>query len=322
MSVVTGDVPSDKIRMKRRDLMRGLVVSAGAGVLAGCSTPLALPQFAPPPSPAMRVASFNIRYIDLTEPLQTNSRSLRNWQARRRAVVSALRGINADIMAFQEMESWDGTPQSGAPIQRTWLSSQMPEYSSASCTCSDGLESGQPIFFRHARFSVIEEGTTPIGTVIGPALERAHIRAAAIAGYSDVVSWARFRDRMTGEYLMVVNLHLHFVNQLRQEGAAQLAVQIARAAIERDDHVVVLGDLNVVASARPLRVMRDGNLTLIPSEGASFHFDTGLHLYGAIDHILHGPRLRAMGTTQVLRGQVEGVWPSDHYPIWVDLQPI
>lgn len=310
-------------RMTRRQMLRCLGVSVGTGVLAGCGTPLLLSDLDPPlVAPALRVASFNIRYLDLTRQWQAGGRSLKNWQNRRLAVLEVLRVIGSDILAFQEMESWAGAPQNGAPVQRTWLSGQMPDYASASCTCADGRESSQPIFYRHARFTALEEGTQSLGSVVGAVIEQAYGPAAAFAGYSDLVSWARLHDRATGGDLTVVNLHLHFSNQLRQEGAAQLAVRIASAAMERGDRVVVLGDMNVGAQGRAIAVLRAGDLTRIPSEGASFHFNIGLHAFGAIDHILHGPRLVALGGAQIARGQVHGVWPSDHYPIWADLQPI
>lgn len=316
MTIVATDM------ITRRRMLRGLGMAAGAGALAGCGSPLAISGLEPPIAPALRVASFNIRYLDLTEQGQASENSVESWEKRRGAVVTALRAIDADIMAFQEMESWDGAPQNGTPIQRSWLSSQMPEYTSASCTCADGRESSQPIFYKRARFTVKDEGTRSLGSVFSAALDQAHLRAGAFAGYSDLVSWARLHDRITGVDLTVINLHLHFINQLRQKGAAQLAVKIAHTAMERGDRVVVLGDMNVSASARPIAVLRAGDLTLIPSEGASFHFNTGFHAYNAIDHILHGPRLVALGNAQIVRGRVEGVWPSDHYPIWADLQPI
>lgn len=306
-------------KVTRRQILCG---SVAAGLLAGCGAPVSPPDLAPPLAPALRVASFNIQYLDLTPRGPARRQSLEDWQNRQFAVLSALQRIGSDILAFQEMESWAGAPQAGAPIQRAWLSSQMPDYASAACTCADGRESSQPIFYRHARFTALEEGTHALDPVIGAALKQAQIRARAFAGYSDLVSWARLHDRVTGEKLTVVNLHLHFSNQLRQEGAAQLAVKIARVAMGQGDRVVVLGDMNVFARARPIAVLRTGDLTLISSEGASFHFNAGLHAFGAIDHILHGPRLVALGKAQILRHKVNGVWPSDHYPVWVDLQPI
>ena len=306
----------------RRHALLGIGVTAALATLSSCSMPLELSNLATPKAPALRVASFNIQYLDLTRNGQNGKRSLESWEDRKLGVLSVVRRIDPDILAFQEMESWAGAPQNGSPVQRTWLSSQMPDYAFAACTCADGLESGQPIFFRRSRFTLSDYGTQTIGSVIDETLEQVQIRTGAFAGYSDLVSWVSLFDLVTGAALTVVNTHMHFSNQLRQEGAAQLAVRIARMAMERGDRVVVLGDMNVLALAPPITVLRAGGLTLVPSEGASFHFNNGLHAFGAIDHILHGPSLMARDEAQIVRGQFKGIWPSDHYPVWVDLHPI
>ena len=56
----------------------------------------------------------------------------------------------------------------------------------------------------------------------------------------------------------------------------------------------------------------------LPIDGATFHFNRGLNLFGAIDHIgIAGPI--AAGPTTVVRDQFGGRWPTDHYPVLVDL---
>lgn len=306
----------------RRHLLGGLGASIGAGVIAGCGAPFLPTSLDPPLAPALRVASFNIRYLDLTRRGQFGGRSLEDWQSRRHVVLTVLRAVNADILAFQEMESWDGIPQNGAPVQRVWLTRQMQDYGNISGTSTDGRESSQPIFFRRDRFTALDGGTQPLDAPDSGSNGQVHGRDRAFAGYSDLVTWARLRDRITGEALTVVNLHLHFRSQRRQRRGAQIALQMSRAAMARGDRVVVLGDMNVLARTRPMEMLRAGDLTRVPSEGASFHFNRGLHAFGAIDHILHGPRMAALGATQIARWQVRDTWPSDHYPIWADLQPM
>lgn len=308
-------------RMTRRRVLRALGASGMAGGLMGCSTPVEQADLNLPLAPAMRIASFNIRYLNLTRRGQSGGRSLEDWQGRRHAALAAVRAIDPDILGFQEMESWDGIPQNGTPVQRTWMASQMPDYASVAGTSPDGRDSSQPIFYRRARFSALEGRTQSLDTALGAPADHNQISERAFAGYSDLVSWARLRDRTTGANLTVINLHLHFRSQRRQRLGAQLARRIANSAMERDDQVIVLGDMNVLAHARAMADLRAGGLTQIPSEGSSFHFNIGLNTFGAIDHILHGPGLSALSNVQIARWQVEETWPSDHYPVWVDLQP-
>ena len=180
-------------------------------------------------------------------------------------------------------------------------------------TCLDGRESGQPIFYRAARFALLGACVRDLGEAAG--------LAGAFAGYGDHVASARLRDRETGRPLTVLNLHLHFSNPLRRESGARLAAALARQAMARDDDVIVLGDMNALARSRPMRVLAAAGLTPVPATGASFHFNAGVHAFGAIDHILHSPGLRARGPARILRARSGAVWPSDHYPVLADLAP-
>ncbi|RFU12057.1 hypothetical protein DZD18_13890 [Rhodobacteraceae bacterium W635] len=297
----------------RRQVMAGLMALTGAAGLPGCAaSPVS--RLPGPASPSdLRVASFNIRYLDLTRSGQDGGRSLAAWEARRAVVGAVLSAIGADIIAFQEMESWTGQPQAGPPLQRRWLSRHLPGYAVAAESCLDGRESGQPIFYRAVRFTPLEACVRDLGDAAGS--------AGAFAGYGDHVASARLRDRETGRPLTVLNLHLHFSDRLRRESGARMAAALARQAMAHGDDVIVLGDMNALARSRPMRVLALAGLTPVPASGASFHFNTGIHAFGAIDHVLHGPGFRALGPARILRARSGHVWPSDHYPVFADLGP-
>jgi len=63
------------------------------------------------PNDAIRIASFNIHYI----VPQTEDE---DWEERRDAVTRVLQEMDADIVAFQEMETFDG----GHYSRRNWSS--------------------------------------------------------------------------------------------------------------------------------------------------------------------------------------------------------
>lgn len=295
--------------ISRRSVLRG---GLAAIVLPGCSAPPAQ-EIPPAAAPAMRVVTFNIRYLDLTAQGRDGTRGIDAWHARRPLVLAALTRLDADIIGFQEMESWDGTPQADPPLQRHWLTEQMPGYGVAAAW-RDGRETGQPIFFRRRRFTLLDEGREALADTPG--------YARAAAGYSDTVTWARLRDRVTGKGVTVLNLHLNLSDALRRESGALVARGLAERALAGGDRVVVLGDFNAGVHSLPVRQLEASGLAPVPSRGASFHFNGGLDFLPAIDHILHGPRLRARGPARMFRGQSRGLWPSDHYPVWADLHPV
>lgn len=300
--------------LTRRTFLRRIAAWGGAAGLAGCGNGSLDEEHIHDEATELtfRAASFNIRFLDLTPRAANGPRGPAAWEARRQGVLAALRQIDADLVAFQEMESWSGTPQAGPPVQRLWLQAQMRDFGVAARAGPDGRESGQPIFFRRARYDLLSEDATELVDAEG--------EAGAFAGYSGLVTWARFRDRIVGRNLTVINLHLHFRDIGRQLAGARLGRQLAEVAMDRGDDVVLLGDLNAVALSRPVLHLRSGRLAHVGSEGASFHFNGGLELYGAIDHIFFSPGLDPVGPARFLRGHHAGVYPSDHYPIWVDFE--
>lgn len=302
------------MRQTRRQMITGLLALTGGGALSGCAVTAVL-QLPEPARPGLlRVASFNIGYLDLTAAGQSGLRGLPAWERRREVVAATLAAMAPDLVAFQEMESWTGAPQAGPPVQRRFLAARLPGYGVAAATCLDGRESGQPIFYRRARFAPVDACALPLGAAAG--------LAGAFAGYGDLVTYAVLRDRVAGRRLTVLNLHLHFTDRLRQVSGADLALRLAQEAMARGDRVIVLGDMNSLARSGPMRALTAGGLTLVPSQGASFHFNAGLNAFAAIDHILHGPGFLAGAPARILRARAGTVWPSDHYPIYADLVPV
>ena len=90
-------------------------------------------------------------------------------------------------------------------------------------------------------------------------------------------------------------------DRLRRLTGADKVRELAAEAQRRGDAVVVLGDFNELAGSGSVRQLTRAGLTLVPSTGSSFHFNTGLNLFPAIDHILYGAGLQAVSPATVLR---------------------
>ena len=73
----------------------------------------------------VRVATFNIHYLQLSED------GLSKWEKRRKAVTDMITDISPDIMAFQEMESFGGGHSRNENIQLDWVLSQHPDFKAA-----------------------------------------------------------------------------------------------------------------------------------------------------------------------------------------------
>jgi len=100
---------------------------------------------------SVTVGTFNIHYI-------SSSQSSMRWESRRDAVVRALRDGNADVVAFQEMETFEGGHWSGENRQLDWVRGRFPEYAVAAVGNPMSFPSTQPILFRRERFDRLDQG--------------------------------------------------------------------------------------------------------------------------------------------------------------------
>lgn len=259
-----------------------------------------------------RMASYNVHYLDLAAEAG-DEWGLSAWRARREPVVAQVRQIGADIIAFQELETRGQGP--GPDAWERWLLGALPEYRSAASRFGSGVKVGQPVFYRPGVFRLLDDG---FAFFTRPDANFRSIRA--IAGYPDVVTWARFAHRESGRNLTVFNVHFHFIDTTQRLRSARRVMHLAAAARARGDAVFVVGDFNARRNSRSLRIFYDGGFRRTRQQGATFHFNSGLHLFGAIDHILHDTRAVPIGRTSTGTGQIGGVWPSDHYPVWTDFR--
>jgi endonuclease/exonuclease/phosphatase family metal-dependent hydrolase len=62
----------------------------------------------------------------------------------------------------------------------------------------------------------------------------------------------------------------------------------------------------------------EAGLTVAETRGSTFHFNRGITVQPAIDHILYS-RAFNHKNTRVIRDRIDGQWPSDHFPLFVTL---
>ncbi|TFL20138.1 endonuclease/exonuclease/phosphatase family protein [Jannaschia formosa] len=261
----------------------------------------------------LRLASHNVHYIDLTAEGGRWSRA--GWERRRGALDAAFKALGADIVAFQEMESFAGGSMSRENLALDWLLARNPGFAAAATGDPAAFPSTQPILYRRDRFTVEDQGwfffsETP-----------AAIYARGFDGAPpSFASWARLRDRQGGAALTVINVHFDWGSWENRRRSAGLVADFAADRIAEGARVVLTGDLNARAGSPTLAILEEAGLAFPPVPGATVHFDRGLNLFGAIDHIGLGPGVAPVSGPQVLRGRFEGAFPSDHYPVALDVR--
>lgn len=269
--------------------------SAGGGVDAGAPATFTL-------------GTFNIHYI---APWQEGIR----WEERRDAVVSMLEDANADIMVFQEMETFEGGSYSEENRQLEWIARQFPGYAFAAVGDPQEYPSTQPVMYRRDRFEALDQGFF----FFSPDPDEIYSRSWD-GGFPAFASWVRLLDRRSDTSFYLYNVHFDHSSRRNRIKAAELVVDRLGDRDNPEDSVILAGDFNAPWFFRPVQIVSDAGLDIADTTGSTFHLRRGINIIPAIDHVLASDGFE-IGRTEVLRKRYGGVWPSDHYPVLVRLSP-
>uniref|UniRef100_A0AAN0NK48 Endonuclease/exonuclease/phosphatase family protein n=1 Tax=Yoonia rhodophyticola TaxID=3137370 RepID=A0AAN0NK48_9RHOB len=131
-------------------------------------------------------------------------------------------------------------------------------------------------------------------------------------------SWAQFRDLKTDQQFRVLNIHTDYASRSNRLQSIALVTDRIRPWMDAGENLFVIGDLNARLGDRSVRMLETAGLTFAPVKGSTYHFNRGLNLFGAIDHIAHAGQVTRVGGPHVLRERFAGEWPTDHYPVVAD----
>ncbi len=271
------------------------------------------PAPGPLPDGALRVVTHNVHYILLNETEGRWSRT--DWDRRKTALDAAFKALAPDIAAFQEMESFAGGSASDVNLALDWLLTHNPGFAAAAVGDPARFPSTQPILYRHDRLELRDQGWF----FFSPMPEVIYSRTFD-GSYPAFASWAVLRDHATGRDVTVFNVHFDFRSWENRRQSAELVARAVQARLDAGERVVLLGDVNARLDSPTHAILEGAGLRFLPVSGATVHFDRGLNLFGAIDHVAIGPGVAAKGAPMVLRRSFGGIWPSDHYPVAVDLE--
>ena len=268
---------------------------------------------------SLRIASYNVHFIRADRAQGPWSRA--DWEGRKHGLDAAFKALEADIVGFQELATIPEQQGAAQNLALDWLAVRNPGYGVAAAGSGPDFPSGQALFYRRDRLRLLDQGWFHCDDPTAGDEEDSRIDRLLRAreGWAYYCTWARFVTR-AGQSFHVYNVHFHHNDHGRQRRAARAVRDRVAPMLERGDRVFVLGDTNALSGWRTVQILRRAGLTIPEAIGASFHFGSGTHLYGAIDRIAHSPGITQVGGPWLVDRQFEGCWPSDHYPIVADFQ--
>ncbi|MGJ8606259.1 MAG: endonuclease/exonuclease/phosphatase family protein [Marivita sp.] len=263
------------------------------------------------PEGALRIATYNVHYINLRA--EDGPWSVPDWERRKGPLQAAFEAMNADVIGFQEMESFGRGDTSGINLTRDFLLEQNPGYAVAAHGPAAEFPQTQPILYRADRLRLEDQGWFFFSETPDVIYSRTFD-----GSWPAFASWAEFTDLTTGKAFRVYNVHYEYKSGSNRLLSAALTRDRMRDWIENGGEAVLLGDLNARLGAQTLTTFDEIGLSFAPVSGATYHLNRGINLFGAIDHIATTGGFTLLSEPVVLRRKFEGEWPTDHYPVVAD----
>jgi endonuclease/exonuclease/phosphatase family metal-dependent hydrolase len=279
----------------------------GGGAAGGPSEPV---------SPTVKVMTFNIRYG--TAPDGDNA-----WSIRKPLAFDVFTRQKADLVGVQE----------ALDAQLVDIDVAVAGYARVGVGRDDGMKKGEysAIYYRSERFEVESSGTfwfsdtpeVPGSKSWGNDIPR-------------ICTWAHLIEKQTGYGLYHFNLHLDHMSQPSREKSVVLLMQRASDRMVASDPLIVTGDFNageenlatlymqgkgmVGGATNPLPLV-DSFRAMFPDEDEvkTAHGFSGGSTGGKIDYVYMDAGQMALAA-EIDRTNVDGRYPSDHYPVSGTLQ--
>lgn len=255
----------------------------------------------------MNIVTFNIRY-------NTPNDGINAWPNRIEMVTGLLKFHEAEIFGLQE-----------ALIgQIEDIQNKLPEFEWFGVGRDDGEKRGEfsPLFFNKTKFILIENGTFWLSeTPEKPS-------KSWDSSLNRIVTWGRFKSKVTGKQFLVFNTHFdHRGMEARKQSAILITKKIKEMTKDKNLPVILTGDFNLTPELEPISIIRkhfsdSREVTEQPPYGpvGTFtSFDWNASMEGRIDYIFVQGGIKVLKYA-VLTDSKEKRWPSDHLPVFVEVQ--
>lgn len=283
--------------------------------VVGCQIARNSGETALPPTTdeTLRIATYNVHYIILSK--ETGPWSVADWERRKGPLDLAFKEVGADVIAFQEMESFARGNNGDTNLTLDWLLGNNPDYAAAAVGDPNEFPSTQPILYRTAQLDLVDQGWFFFSDMPDVIYSRTFN-----GSFPAFASWAVFQDKRTNDQFRVVNIHTDYASRSNRLQSAQLVADRIAPWIAAGETLFVVGDLNARIGDKTANIIADAGVDFAPVRGATYHMNRGINLFGAIDHIGSVGAVDLVGDPVVLRRKFDGEWPTDHYPVAADFK--
>lgn len=255
-----------------------------------------------------RVATFNLKN-DM--PL---TRKFLRWDTRKHAVMECIRYIDADILGVQEYTIQ--MARSLSPLKNIYTSVGAPRNKNP----NDKSERTD-IFYKKEKFNCLEYRTFWLSN--HPDRKGSRL---FFSPFPRICTMAKLEDKKTKNILWVFNTHLDHLLPFNRSKETEILIETIRK--ENDiKNIILMGDLNTnIESSAVKKLLNNPTLPLFSvyhhiNPSNTMHYGSGRLKENKlpIDYIFVGKEFK-INSTEIIKEEYEGLYPSDHYPVVTEIE--
>ncbi len=250
----------------------------------------------------MRIMSFN---------LLCAGKGNRNWPNRSPLAIRIIYKYDPDTFGVQEAHiGWMNV-----------LKACLPAYDYVGIGRDDGKEAGEfsAVFYKKDKYELLDSGSFWLSETPekpGKGWDAVCVR---------ICSWAKLKEKETGKEFVHLNTHLDHVGLVAMQKGAELVAHRG-SEIAGKHPAFFTGDFNVTPDSAPCKAVLDGGFidcrdaAKETDKGITFHnFDYPQYEGAVIDYVFAKGDV-TVNRFAVVRDTVDGDLPSDHFPVYADVE--
>jgi len=254
----------------------------------------------------LKVLTYNLRY-------DTEKDGANRWDNRKDFLISQLQFYQPDVFGTQE----------GLLHQLQAIRGGLEDYDFIGKGRDDGDEEGEfsAIFYNHYAVNLLSENTFWLSET--PKVPSKGWDAAI----KRVCTYGLFESRNEGKKFYVFNTHLDHIGETARKESVKLILKRIESINTARFPVIIMGDFNLEPDHEAIvglsQVMQDAH-TLAGSaafgpEGTFNGFEPDKKVTRRIDYIFLSPSDFKLLKYGILTATIEGRHPSDHFPVYTEL---
>jgi len=253
----------------------------------------------------MRVMTINLRF-----PNPEDGDNF--WYVRRKAVIKLILCYSPDLLATQE----------GTRAQLNYLGRELAGYGlfEKNRVWDDRCQY-PTIFYKRSAVAGYDGGEFWLSKTPG-----VHLSKDWGSAYPRMISFMRASKSGSKRFFWFATTHL---DNISSNARMHQATIIRKWIEEKEEPVILAGDFNDVPGSDVYRILVKPTGPLVDSwkelgkpedqSSLTHHGFTGIPQWGRFDWILLDDRLNPL-KGDLVREEVDGRYPSDHFPYWVDVK--